>query len=110
MKSGSLRYGYASYWNAGILSVLSDEKVLVRQIVIDGGLPMPMLWWASNRWYRPEAWQGETFLLLTTQEANEIKWDLLERHHAKPIRELNFESFRIFVFAQNIAKDLPGWH
>jgi hypothetical protein len=109
MLTNGLRYGYATYWNAGVLSVLSDEKLLVRQIVIDRSLPMPMRHASSNRWYRPSVWQGETFLLLTTEEAASIKWDLLERYHAKPVRELNFEEFKIFVFAQNLANDLPGW-
>ncbi|MEI7997018.1 MAG: hypothetical protein WCH01_19150 [Methylococcaceae bacterium] len=107
--TNGLRYGYATYWNAGALSVLSDEKVLVRQVVIDRGLPMPMRHLSSNRWYRPSAWQGETFLLLTEQEAGALNWDLLGRYHAQPLRELKFEEFKIFVFAENLARDLPGW-
>lgn len=107
--TNGLRYGYATYWNAGVLSVLSNEKVLVRQIIIDRGLPMPMRHLSSNRWYRPGAWQGETFLLLTAQEADAIKWDLLERYHSKPVRMITFEGFNIFVFAENLAIDLPGW-
>ncbi len=105
-----LRYGYASYWNAGVLSVLSNENVLVRQIVIDRGLPMPMKHLSSNRWYRPGTWQGETFLLLTEQEAASIKWKELERHQAKPVREIQFGHFRIFVFAQNLAAYLQTWN
>jgi hypothetical protein len=107
--ANSLHYGYASYWNAGVLSVLSSEKVLVWPIVLDRGLPMPQRFLSSNRWYRPGAWQGETFLLLTEQEARAIKWDLLGRYHAKPVRELQFEEFTIFVFAKNLSKNLPGW-
>lgn len=107
--TNGLHYGYASYWNAGVISVISNEKVLVRQIGIDHGLPMPMRLLSSNRWYRSSAWQGETFLLLTAQEASLINWGLLEDYHAKPVRELKFEGFKVFVFAQNLAIDLPGW-
>jgi hypothetical protein len=109
LQKNGLHYGYASYWNAGVLSVLSDEKVLVRQIVIDRGLPIPMKHLSSNRWYRPGAWQGETFLLLTAQEAAAIKWEDLEHYRAKPVRELAFGPFKIFVFAQNLAAYLPVW-
>ena len=105
-----LHYGYAKFWKAGILSVLSDEKLLVRQIVIDHGLPKPDRWLSSNRWYRPGAWQGETFLLLTTQEEQEtVDWGLLERNHCKPIRKLSYEGFKVFVFPHNLAKYLSGW-
>jgi len=117
-----LHYGYAKFWNAGVLSVLSDEKLLVRQVVFDQGLPKPDRWLSSNRWYRPGAWQGETFLLLSNQkeeqeegleqdqkEQESIDWDLLERYHCKPIRELSYEEFKVYVFPHNLARYLSGW-
>ena len=103
LKNG-LHYGYAKFWNAGVLSVLSDEELLVRPIVIDQGLPKPDRWLSSNRWYRPGAWQGETFLLLSAQKEEQeegleqdkqdqeiIDWDLLERYHCKLMREVSYE-------------------
>jgi len=42
LQDNGLKYGYATYWDAGSLSVLSDEHVLVRQITLDGPVPMPM--------------------------------------------------------------------
>lgn len=104
-----LRYGYATYWNAGVNSVLSNEQVLVRQIVFDKGMPMPMRHLSSDRWYRPSAWQGETFLLLTSQEAKAVDQVRLAFHRAKPARELSFGDYKIYVFAENISKSLPGW-
>jgi hypothetical protein len=117
LKNG-LHYGYARFWNAGVLSVLSDEKLLVRQVTLDHGLPKPDRWLSSNRWYRSGAWQGETFLILSPpnedldedpEEQNTIDWDLLERYHCKPVRNLSYEAFQIFVFPHNLAKYLPGW-
>ena len=110
-----LHYGYAKFWNAGVLSVLSDEKLLVRPIVMDQGRPKPDRWLSSNRWYRPGAWKGETFLLLTVREdeadilEDPVDWNLLEHYHCKPIRKLSFEEFRVFVFPDNPAGYLPGW-
>ena len=46
LKNG-LHYGYAKFWYAGVLSVLSDEKLLVRQVVFDQGLPKPDRWLSS---------------------------------------------------------------
>jgi hypothetical protein len=108
VKSG-LHYGYASYWNAGSVSVLSNELVLVRQVVFEHGIPMPMRHLSSNRWYRPSAWKGETFLLLTSQEAKAIDRERLASYQAKPDRELSFGDYTIYVFAENISKSLPGW-
>ncbi|WGG51373.1 hypothetical protein [Rugamonas sp. DEMB1] len=53
-----LQYGYATFWNAGKLSVLSGQRVRVRQIVVERGLPQPMRKLASNRWYNASAWQA----------------------------------------------------
>ncbi len=113
-----LHYGYSKFWNAGVLSVLSDEKLLIRQVLFDQGLPKPDRWLSSNRWYRPGAWKGKTFLLLSPgnedmdedpDDADVIDWDLMERYHCKPVQTLSYEAFRIFVFPHNLANYLPGW-
>lgn len=107
--ANNLRYGYATYWNAGVISVISDEKLLVRQISVDRGLPVPRRHLSSNRWYRASAWQSESFLLLTQQEADQLDWSLMTSYIGEPIRELAYEDFKVFVFGSNIAKDLPAW-
>lgn len=105
----NLHYGYGTYWNSGVISVLSNEKVLVRQIFIVGGIPKPMRHLSSNRWFRPSAWQGETFLLVSAQEAAMIDWERLNSYGVKLSRELSFGDYKIYVFTENIAKNLPGW-
>ena len=104
-----LHYGYATYWNAGMLSVLSNEKVLVRQILIDHGLPVPMRHLSSDRWYRPRAWEGASFLLLTKKQSESIDWDLLKRYHGEPLRVLSFDKLGIYVYPHNLSKGMPGW-
>lgn len=110
MVEDGLRYGYATYWNAGAISVMSDEMVLVRQIVIVDGLPVPKRHLSSNRWYLPESWIGETFLLLTKEEAGMVDWNQIEYHNGRrAVREIHLDNFRIYVFEENLAKSLPGW-
>ena len=107
--SNNLRYGYGTYWNAGNISVLSNEKVLVRGIVINKGVPMPFRWLSSDRWYAPSSWRGDTFLLLTQEEAKEIDWNRLSLKQVRPVRELKFDAYTIYIFSGNIAEHLPGW-
>lgn len=104
-----LRYGYASYWQAGVISVLSEERVLVRQVVFQKGLPVPMRHLSSNRWYRPGAWTGETFLLVGAQEAKAFDQTQLASLGVKIARELEFGEYKIYVFTENLAGKLPGW-
>lgn len=109
LTQNGLHYGYATYWNAGKLSVLSDEKVLVRQIMIVNGLPVSMRHLSSNRWYRPGAWQGTSFLLLDKKQAESIDWNLLKKYHGDPIRILPCDEFSIYVYPRNLSTGLPGW-
>lgn len=109
LQSNGLNYGYATYWNAGSVSVLSDEHVLVRQIALDSGLPMPMRFLSADRWYNADTRKGETFLLLSQEEANKIDWKRLAALGLPVSRKLQFGNLSIFVFAENIAAKLPGW-
>tara|TARA_R110002049_G_scaffold40732_5_gene123672 strand:+ start:4138 stop:6123 length:1986 start_codon:yes stop_codon:yes gene_type:complete len=104
-----LVYGYASYWNAGVVSVFSNESSLVRQIQVVDGLPMPMRWLSSDRWYFPESWQGETFLLLTQAETEAIDWERMSAYGASPVSRQVADEFIIHVFDHNLAGRLPGW-
>lgn len=109
LAKNNLQYGYASFWNAGALTVLSDEKTKIRQIQIQNGLPVPMRHLSSNRWYRPDAWNGKTFLLLTNSEENLINWGRMAKIGAVPIEQHKIAGFSIFIFADNLARLLPGW-
>lgn len=109
LKENGLRYGYASYWNAGKLSVLSDEAVLVRQVGFRNGIPVPMRHLSSDRWYKTGTWEGETFLLLQDHELSALNLDVLAVYQGYPSRELVFETFYIFVFPKNIALGTAFW-
>lgn len=109
LSQNKLHYGYATYWNAGALTVFSNEQSKVRQIQIKDGIPMPMRHLSSNRWYRPAAWQGKTFLLLHENETKLVNWQLMKQMGAMYEKLYRIDEFSIFVFPANIARDLPGW-
>ncbi|WP_346308587.1 hypothetical protein [Limnohabitans sp.] len=109
LRKNNLKYGYASYWNAGSLTVLSDGEVKIRQIVLNNGMPTPMRHLSSNRWYRQSAWKGKSFLMLHKSEIPHLDVGKLERLRLQPIEKLNYKNFSIYVFPENIATKLPGW-
>lgn len=107
LEQNGLHYGYSPFWSAGKMTVLTQGRVKVRQIIFADGLPMPMRSLSSNRWYRPEAWTGETFLAL--QDTKDLNLPLLFSQVGQPVRTLRFEkSWIIFVFKGNLAQ-LPAW-
>jgi hypothetical protein len=109
LRSSGLRYGYSTYWNAGVLSVLSGEAVRVRQIKYSDGLPIPFRHLSSNRWYLPIAWEGETFLLLNPAEQTALDVARMERYNGRPVRTLEFEGMKVLVYPRNLAASMPNW-
>lgn len=107
LRAQGLRHGYATFWNAGALTLLSDGAVHVRQITGEP-LPMPSRLHASNRWFRDGEHQGETFLLLTEPELKAIDRGRLEAVVGAPTRTLTHGEYRVLVFSKNLA-EIPGW-
>ena len=105
----NLEYGYATYWNAGVLSVLSDEKTRIRQVQLHNGIPVPMRHLSSNRWYRPASWRGKTFLLLQENEVAHLNWGKLAQFGLTPDTQYKTSGFVVIVFKENIASFIPGW-
>lgn len=109
LRAEGLGYGYASYWNAGALTVLSDHDVKVRQVIVDKGLPIPMRHLASDRWYEAHEWTGKTFLLLHQSEAASLNGDAMRAYMGEPAKTIRFKDYRIYVFTRNLAQVLPHW-
>lgn len=109
LEQQGLHYGYASFWNAGRITLLSAQSVRVRQISLDNGMPVPVRHLSSDRWYQADAWQGETFLMLTAEEARATDWALVERYAGPPSRTLSHRGWEIRVYPHNLATRLPFW-
>ena len=109
LKEKNLKYGYASYWNSSSITVLSDESIKIRPIIMQSGIPMPMKHLSSNRWYYPAAWQGETFLLLTNTDSALLDLNKLDKIGLSIKKIHTFNEFKIFIFSDNIANHIPNW-
>jgi len=108
LDSQGLRYGYAGFWNAGKISVLSDQRIRIRPILIEQGVPVPMRKLSSNRWYNPAAWTGPTFMVLSDDELHALNLERLGALVGAP-RRLDFEEWHVLVFNRNLAAALPDW-
>jgi hypothetical protein len=106
LNNEGLVYGYATFWNSNVISVLSGGAVKVRAIRLDSGLPQPYLHLSSLAWYRPEAHAGESFLLLTDAELKELNMNALYAQTGTPVKVLKFEGHNILVFDSNISSKL----
>ena len=108
LQQQGLRYGYATFWNAGKVTVLAGGATRVRPVEMARGLPQPVRVLSSNRWYAPAAWQGQTFLLLRDAEMAALNLPLLASYAGQP-RVLRFADANLLVYPRNLAAVLPDW-
>lgn len=104
----NLHYGYSSYWNANLITVLSKGAQKIRAIH-PISLPIPMPHLSSNDWYRPSAHQGPVFLLLSAKEYDVIDWREMDAWLGMPSRSLLEGDWKIIVYPFNISARLPRW-
>ena len=108
LRKEGLEYGYGGYWNAGVVTVLTAGATSVRQVIFTDGLPAPYRHLSSNRWYRPDAWRGRTFLLVPAGDKS-LDRARLAQLAGEPERTLEFEGMQVLVYPRNLAEALPGW-
>lgn len=109
LQNQGLHYGYASYWNSGAITILSGGDVRIRQIELQQGVPEPRLHLASRTWFRPDAWKGPSFLMLTHEEMASLDRAAMFTFTGNPIREFTAGEFVVLVFKDNLAATLPNW-
>lgn len=105
LQENDLNYGYATFWNAGKNTVLSNGDVQINGILLGNGKITPRLWLSSENWYEPDAWQGDTFLLLTEEEWRQLTaGDSANTVYGTPERELQYGGYHILAYDYNVAE------
>ncbi len=102
-----LRYGFATFWQANVVTVLTDNTVKTRPIYIEDGRIFPMKWLSARNWYAEAATLGETFLILSAAEELALNWDSFAALRGlTPSKIIQFRHYRVFVFPENIVQKL----
>lgn len=109
LEDNNLEFGFATYWNSGVVSVLSDFQNEIAAINIVDGSIEPFLWLSSKRWYKPEYHEGKTFLMLDDSELSQLDTQKLKSAIGDPIEMKKFNNYNILVYSYNIATKLDGF-
>lgn len=70
LKKYDLDYGYATYWNANILTLLSDSEVKVRDVNFDNGEYKNGWLNCDRQWYKTQPGRDKYFILFAEHEYN----------------------------------------
>jgi hypothetical protein len=105
LQNAGLKRGYATYWNAGALTVLTGGDVRVAPLVFSpGSLPAPFHHLSSESWYAPEWAAGRSFLLLDSGEGAELNRPALRKLAGDPSETLRVGDFEILVYPFNVGE------
>lgn len=109
LQQAGLHRGFASYWNASVLDVLSGGDVRAAGVVFSpGSLPKPFRHLSADRWYGPDWAPGPTFLILGPSEADMINRPALDAALGSPERILHVDGFEVLVYPFDLASRF-GW-
>lgn len=100
LEDNDLEYGYATFWNANSITLLSDSKVKVRCTRIDNGKIYPRMYQTNINWYKDNSYD-KYFILLTGNEYYEY---LYGDSFVNPERVITYEDFFILVYSYNIME------
>jgi hypothetical protein len=100
LASEDLSYGYATFWNANSVTVLSGSQVKVRSISVSGSGIEPYYYQSEHRWFLDQPGQDQYFLLLS-----KLEYDTLTG--ASPVwsdqavKKLEYQDYIILVYDKN---------
>lgn len=106
LEEAGLSYGYASFWNANAITLISDSEVKVRDVNVSEYGVSKRLYQSSSEWYKDQPVQDEYFLLLTSYEYSTIangQNSLIEDASQNLSAFVNGTEYYILVFDHNIV-------
>ena len=78
-------HGYATFWNANSITLITNGKIKVRDVIADENGVFHRRYQSSNKWYKTDPEQKEYFLLLNQFECD--KFMSSEKYQKdKPVR------------------------
>lgn len=68
IENNGLEYGYATFWNANIMTLLSDSKVKVRNVIISEEGIIKTTYQSNSNWYENAPEYDRYFVMMTESE------------------------------------------
>ncbi|MBO4493129.1 MAG: hypothetical protein J5724_01960 [Ruminococcus sp.] len=106
LKEEGVSRGYATFWNANSITVISGETIKVRDVDVDENGVRRRLYQSSKNWYVDDPLQNEYFLLLSSYEYDIISKSSFFKDD-QPVRTAetvaNGVSYTLLVYDHNIV-------
>ncbi|MEO5625282.1 MAG: hypothetical protein ABIQ70_04665 [Dokdonella sp.] len=107
LQKADLHRGFADYWNANVISVLSGGDVRIAPVSIaDGTMPTPFHHLSSERWFAPEWAPGPTFLVVDRTDSRKLNRPALDAQLGPPTSTLSTDGFDVLIYPFSLGERL----
>lgn len=107
LKNHNLKYGYATYWNAGIYTVMSDFETMIYPVTEEE--LEPYYWYVQKELYLPIQEKGDTFLMISRKQYKEWSDSVgFQLKYSNYKEKLEYSSYIILVYDYNIATEFES--
>ena len=104
LQENDLEFGYATFWNAGRNTILSNGEVQISGVIPVNNVVSPYYWLTSKDWYEPDFYTGRSFLMLTSGEIEGYAPNGYEATQlGNPDEILTYGDYTILVYNYNIS-------
>lgn len=100
LEENNLEYGYATFWQANIITLISDSDVKVRGIKFEEDGYMKRLYQTNRNWYGKAEGYDRYFVIFTEKEY--MDYYLGNDNYEEPEEMLEFGDYRIMVYGHNL--------
>jgi hypothetical protein len=102
LEQHNLKYGYATYWDAGITTIYTDNSIKVRQVISVNNRIYPYLWLSNSQWYSKTA----NFVVYGNHKTKAINLQIAINSFGKPSKIYKVDGFTILIWNYNITSKL----
>jgi len=101
----NLTSGYASYWNASSITVLSDGNVNVRAIAANNEKLEAFEWLSKDEWYKEYA----NFVIIADNDLFGVTGEIAKKNFGTPSEIIDCGQFHIYKYEKDISAYLSNW-
>lgn len=99
LKENELTYGYATFWNSQVITVLSDSEVRAANVDVNENGIAPCAYQANQNWFKPQEGINRYFVLLSSaEEATLTETDDWVYFETLPTERHIYEDYIVYVF------------
>jgi hypothetical protein len=96
LKESNLTLGYGDYWDANLITYLSNEEIVIRPVRFNDAKITPFKWLSFEKWFTEQTKNnGDVFVVQSYFQNEEIE-NLVHRNPPKKI--LKFGNYTIYVW------------